>query len=95
MTNCSCPAGAAGCYNNFDGSVNVTDSYAQNGIVVTCSAMDQSGNVNTCSETVKITAVPPTITCSTPAAVQCNEATSTKFSATVCISVCVCVHVFV
>lgn len=51
---------------------------------VVCAATDEAGNVATCSETVKITAVPPTITCAgPPMPAQCNPSSNSIFSATV------------
>jgi len=54
---CACPVGCQQCTVNADGSVSVGTVATNNGVVITCSAIDSSGNSATCHQTLRITAL--------------------------------------
>lgn len=87
---CSCPAGAAYCQQNADGSVSIANSPANNASVVTCTAVSASTGLSaSCtSKLLLVDTVAPAISCSiSNAQAQCGAA-AVVVSATVRAFVC-------
>jgi len=56
---CECPHDCTGCTENSDGSVSLAAVLANNGVTITCHAVDHAGNTGTCQQVVQVVDTQP------------------------------------